>query len=174
MTVHANGKPPINFGLLHRGSLHQVAEVLVHRLCLRIIWLGDGSEHHGCCGHLLSWVLKVLCPVATFSELVTHLPHPWFLGFVASLLDVAVNPIELLDENIELLLLSTGGLAGRMCTWHLYSSYWLGDSLSPLSLLFHGDVTTKQALLTASSKLELGSVQAWLESSSSWSRTNAS
>lgn len=88
-------------------------EVSVHRPCLRFVYLEDGPKHPGYCGHVLSGIEEVLCPVAALGKLVTHLPHPRFLGFKASSLDVTINPIELLDEGIELfLLLLDGGLMG--------------------------------------------------------------
>lgn len=74
-------------------------------------------------------------PVATLGDPVTYLPRLKFLGFKAFLLDVVVNPIELLDEGIELLLLlPKRGLTGEdacltLVCW--YSSSRLGDSLSP-------------------------------------------
>lgn len=110
-------------------------EVLVHRPLLWFILLGDRPKHHGCCGHVLSGVEEVLRLVATLGDPITYLPRLKFLGFKAFLLDVAVNPIELLDEGIELLLLlPERGLTGEdacltLVCW--YSSSQLEDSLSP-------------------------------------------
>lgn len=47
VTILADGQLSMNLGLLHRDSLHQVAEILVHRPCLQLVWLGDGPKHHG-------------------------------------------------------------------------------------------------------------------------------
>jgi hypothetical protein len=114
VTFCAGGKLPINLGLLYCDSLHQVAEVPVHRPRLWFIWLRDGPEHHGCCGHVFSGVEEILRPVAAFNDLITYLPCSGFLGFEASPLDVAVDPVELLDESVELLLLlPEGGLLGE-------------------------------------------------------------
>lgn len=89
-------------------------EVSVHRLRLGLICLVDRSEHHGRCGHVLLGVEEVLRAIITFSDLITNLPSPGPFAFKASLLNVAVNPIEPLDECVELLLLlSKGSLVGK-------------------------------------------------------------
>lgn len=55
-----------------------------------------------------------MCLVAALNEQVIDLPCPRFLGLKAFLLDVIVNPIELTDEGIKLLLLlPEGGLSGE-------------------------------------------------------------
>jgi hypothetical protein len=41
MTLRAGVLPPIDLGLLCCSPLHQVVEVLVHRLCLGLVRLGD-------------------------------------------------------------------------------------------------------------------------------------
>jgi hypothetical protein len=55
-----------------------------------------------------------LRPITALGELVVYLPRPRFLGFETPSLNVAVNPIELADEGVELFqLLPEGGLAGE-------------------------------------------------------------
>jgi hypothetical protein len=59
-------------------------------------------------------VEEVLCALATFSYLTANLTRSGPFGFKASLLNVVVNPVEPLDECVELLLLlSEGSLAGE-------------------------------------------------------------
>jgi hypothetical protein len=72
--------------------------------------------------------------------------------------------------NVSIALIFNTFRGLRSSTQH--SSSWLGDSLSSPPLSFHGGVAMKHALLVASSELELGSVQVWLESSSSRLRTD--
>lgn len=64
---------PIDLGLLHSGHFHEVMEVLVHFLGLRLARLRDGSKHYGRCDHILCGIEKVLCVVTALSELVTYL-----------------------------------------------------------------------------------------------------
>jgi hypothetical protein len=55
-----------------------------------------------------------LRPIVTLGELVIDLPRPSLLGLKALSLDVAVNPIELIDKGVELLqMLTEGGLTGE-------------------------------------------------------------
>lgn len=80
-----------------------------------------------------------MCLVAALSELVTHFPCSGFLGFETFPLDVVVNPIELLDEGVELLLLLPKGcLMGEdaRLTLALVLFFLVGDSMSPLPLSF--------------------------------------
>lgn len=89
-------------------------EVPTHRPCLRFIRLWDGSEHHGCCGHVLPWNDKVLHTVVAFSELVAYLSWLGPLSLQAPPLDVPIDAVKLLQEGVELLLLlAEGGLAGE-------------------------------------------------------------
>jgi hypothetical protein len=58
-------------------------------------------------------VEEVLRAIAAFCDLVASLPRPGLFMFEVSLLNVVVNPVEPLDECIELLLLSEGGFVGE-------------------------------------------------------------
>lgn len=114
MTLCAGVLPSIDLILLYRSPLHQVAEVLVHRLCLGLVRFVDRSDHHGRRSHVLPRVEEVLCVLATFSYQTTNLTRSGPFGFKASLLNVVVNPVEPHDECVELLLLlSEGSLAGE-------------------------------------------------------------
>lgn len=75
-TLRAGVLPSINLGLLYHNPLQQVVEVLVHCLRLGLIQLGDQSEHHGRCKHVLPGVEEVLRTIATFSDLIANLPRP--------------------------------------------------------------------------------------------------
>lgn len=57
---------------------------------------------------------KYCAPSLLLCDLVVGLPRPRLFSFEASLINVVVNPVEPLDECIELLLLlSKGSLAGK-------------------------------------------------------------
>jgi hypothetical protein len=64
---------PVNLGLLYGSHVNQVMEVLVHHPRLRVVWLADGPEHHGCWCHVLLWVKAVLGTIALLGELVVDL-----------------------------------------------------------------------------------------------------
>jgi hypothetical protein len=83
IALGVEGELSIDLGLLHRGPFHKVVEVRVHHLCFWSARLWDGSKHHGHCGHVLCGVEEILCVVAPFSELVTHLS--WGLSASRSL-----------------------------------------------------------------------------------------
>lgn len=51
--------------------------------------------------------------VAALGELVMDLPCLRLFGLKALPLDVAINPVEFIDECVELLLLLEGGCAGE-------------------------------------------------------------
>lgn len=54
-----------------------------------------------------------MCLISALGELVLNFFRLWSFGFKALLLDVAINPIELTNKSIKLLLLlPEGGLAG--------------------------------------------------------------
>jgi hypothetical protein len=89
--------PLIDLGLLYRYSLHQVAEVPIHRLCLRLAWLKDRPEHHGCRSHVLPGVEEVLGTITALCDLVTGLPRLRLFSFEAFLLNVVINLVEPLD-----------------------------------------------------------------------------
>ena len=72
-TAHASGCMPVNLGLLYGSHVNQVMEVLVHHPRLRVVWLADGPEHHGCWCHVLLWVKAVLGTIALLGELVVDL-----------------------------------------------------------------------------------------------------
>lgn len=93
--------PSINIGLLYRGSLHQVVEVAVHRLCLELVWLGDRLERHGCHNHVLPGVEEVLRTIIALCDLVAGISCLGLFSFEASLLNVDVNLVEPLDERVE-------------------------------------------------------------------------
>jgi hypothetical protein len=97
MTLRANVLSSIDLGLLYYGPLHQVVEVSVHRLFLRLIRLGDRSEHHGRRNHVLLGVEEVLRAITTLNDLIANLPHLGPFGFDASL-NVVVNTVEPLNE----------------------------------------------------------------------------
>jgi hypothetical protein len=161
--------PPIDLGLLYRDSLHQVAEVLIHRLCLELIWLEDRLEHHGCRSHVLPGVEEVLRTITALCDLVTGLPCPRLFSVEASLLNVVRNLVEPLDECIELLLLlPEGGFTGEDACLMLALVFLLldGGSRVPPLLLPHGGLTVKKALSCTSSESKPGSVEALLQSSS--------
>jgi hypothetical protein len=114
MALRVNVLPLIILDLLYHSSLHQVAEVLIHRFCLWLIWLGDRSKHNGHNSHVLPGVEEVLRAIAAFSDLVAGLPRSGLFGFEAYLLNVVVNPVVPLDECVELLqLLLEGGFTGE-------------------------------------------------------------
>jgi hypothetical protein len=167
--LHVGVLPPIDLGLLYRDSLHQVAEVPIHRLCLELVWLGDRSEHHGCHNHVFPGVEEVLRTIIALCDLVTGLPRLRLFSFEASLLNVAINLVEPLDECVELLLLlSKGGFTGEDACLMLALVFLLldGGSRVPPLLLPHGGLAAKQALSCTSSESKLGFVEALLESSS--------
>lgn len=87
-----------------------------------------------------------MCPVVALDELVAHFSHLWSLGFKASSLDVIVNPIELLDESVELLLLlPKGGLIGENARLALVLVLYflVRGLLAPAPLSFHGGIAMK-------------------------------
>ena len=63
--------------------------------------------NHGRCGHVLCGFEEILCDVAVFSKLVTHLRRPRPFGLEAPSLDIIVKAVELLHDGVELLLLLT-------------------------------------------------------------------
>jgi hypothetical protein len=114
MALYVVVLPPIDLGLLYYEPLHQVVQVPVHHLCLRLVRLRDQSKHHGRRNHVLPGVEEVLCAIVAFSDLITNLPRSGPFSFDVSLLNVVINPVELLDECVKLLLwLSEGSLVGE-------------------------------------------------------------
>jgi hypothetical protein len=114
MALRVDVLPPIVLSLLYHSSLHQVVEVLIHHLCLWLIWLGDQSEYHGHNSHVLPGVEEVLRAIAAFSDLVASIPRSGLFGFEASLLNIVVNLVVPLDDCVELLLLLLeGGSTGE-------------------------------------------------------------
>jgi hypothetical protein len=125
VAFYSEGELPIDLGLLHDCPLHRIAEVLVHCLRLQLVWLQDGSKHHGCCGHVLCGIEKVLCAVTALSS--------WSHTFP----DIAEDAVEFLHEGVELfLLLIKGGLASedaRLAPAHVL--FLIGSLLVPSAIV---------------------------------------
>lgn len=106
----------------------------------------------------MPWVDEVLRPIAALSDLIANLPRPGPFSFEASLLNVVINPIEPLNECVELLLLlSEGSLAGEDARLALVFFFLVGPlqvSPSIVASLWRGH--------EASSFLRLIGVQAGL------------
>jgi hypothetical protein len=110
---------------------------------------------------------EVLRTIAAFCDLVAGLPRSGLFGFEASLLNVAVNPVEPLNECVELLLLlSEGGFAGEDARLTLALIFLLLDGDPEFTPLLSpcGGVAMKQDLSCTSSESRSGSVEALLKS----------
>jgi hypothetical protein len=150
-------------------------KVPVHRPCFWLVRLWDGSEHHGCCGHVLPRIEEILCIVTAFDELVTYLPRLGPFGLEAPLLDITIDAVEFLHDGVELfLMLAEGGLSSEdVCiALALVLLLLIRGLCVSLPLSFLGGVATKQALSGASSTSKLALVEPWLVSSSRYSRTD--
>jgi hypothetical protein len=113
--------------------------------------------------------------VATFSELVTYLPWLGPLSFKALPLDIAIDAIEFLHEGVELLLLLTEVvLAGKdvRLALTLVLFFFIGGLLVPSIVVIWRGRCHEADPFYASLASELASVESWLKSSSSKSRTD--